>query len=79
MSSPVSRPPTNYRAHRRATDRQLAIAVVLFLLFVGTGLITIIYQPAAGIVAFGCLLFGVGILGFLWILLTLIGRWVGED
>ena len=79
MSAPISQPPTNYRAHRRATDRQLAIAVVLFLLFVGTGLIAIIYQPVAGIVAFGCLLFGVGILGFLWILLTLIGRWVGED
>jgi len=56
----------------------LAIAVALFLLLVGSGLITIIYQPVAGIVAFGCLLFGVGILGFLWILLTLIGRWV-ED
>ena len=79
MSSPVSRPPTNYRAHRRATDRQLAIAVVLFLLLVGSGLITVIYQPVAGVVAFGCLLFGVGILGLLWILLTLIGRWVEED
>ncbi len=78
MSSPVSRPPTNYRAHRRATDRQLAIAVVLFLLLVGSGLITVIYQPLAGVVAFGCLLLGVGILGLLWILLTLIGRWV-ED
>ncbi len=78
MPSPVSRPPTDYRAHRRATERQSAIAVVLFLLLVGTGLITIIYQPVAGFVAFGCLLFGVGILGFLWILLTLIGRWV-ED
>jgi protein-S-isoprenylcysteine O-methyltransferase Ste14 len=79
MSAPDSRPPTNYRAHRRATDRQLTIAVVLFLLFVGSGLITIIYQPVAGVVAFGCLLFGVGILGFLWILLALIGRWVEED
>jgi len=79
MSSPASRPPTDYRAHRRATDRQLAIAVVLFLLLVGSGLIAIIYQPVAGIVAFGCLLFGVGIIGLLWILLTLIGRWVDED
>ena len=78
MSSPVSRPPTDYRAHRRATERQTAIAVVLFLLLVGSGLIAIIYQPVAGIVGFGCLLFGVGILGLLWILLTLRGRWV-ED
>jgi protein-S-isoprenylcysteine O-methyltransferase Ste14 len=78
MSSPDSRPPTDYRAHRRATDRQLAIAVVLFLLLVGSGLIAIIYQPVAGIVAFGCLLFGVGIIGLLWILLTLIGWWVDD-
>jgi hypothetical protein len=78
MSSPDPRPPTDYRRYRRETDRKLAIAVVLFLLVVGTGLIAIIYRPSAGILAFICLLGGVGIIALLWILLTLIERWVGD-
>jgi hypothetical protein len=56
----------------------LAIAVVLFLLVVGSGLIAIIFGPAAGITGFGCLLVGVGAIGLLWILLMLIERWVGD-
>lgn len=78
MSSPESRPPTDYRRYRRETDRKLIIAVVLFLLVVGSGLIAIIYRPGAGITAFICLLGGVGIISLLWILLTLIERWVGD-
>ncbi len=78
MSFPDPRPPTDYRRYRRETDRKLAIAAVLFLLVVGTGLIAIIYRPSAGFLAFICLLGGVGIIALLWILLTLIERWVGD-
>lgn len=78
MTSPDPRPPTDYRRYRRETDRKLAIAVVLFLLVVGTGLITIIYRPSAGALAFICLLGGVGIIALLWILLSLIERWVRD-
>jgi hypothetical protein len=78
MSSPESRPPTDYRRYRRETDRKLIIAVVLFLLVVGSGLIAIIYKPGAGVLGFICLLGGVGIIALLWILLTLIERWVGD-
>ncbi|MEJ2558426.1 MAG: hypothetical protein P8186_19855 [Anaerolineae bacterium] len=78
MSSSNSRPPTDYRRHYRQTERRLAIAVVLFLLVVGTGLIAIIFGPAAGVTGFGCLLVGVGAIGLLWILLMLIERWVGD-
>jgi hypothetical protein len=78
MTSPEPRPPTDYRRFRRENDRRLAIAVVLFLLVVGTGLIAVIYRPSAGITAFVCLLGGVGIIALLWILLTLIERWVGD-
>jgi hypothetical protein len=78
MPSPESRPPTDYRRHRRETDRKLLIAVVLFLLLVGSGLIAIIYRPSAGVLSFFCLLGGVAIIGLLWILLTLIERWVGD-
>jgi protein-S-isoprenylcysteine O-methyltransferase Ste14 len=78
MLSPDSRPPTDYRRYRRETERKLAIAVVLFLLLVGSGLIALIYQPVAGIIGFGCLLIGVGVIGLLWVLLTFIERWVSD-
>jgi protein-S-isoprenylcysteine O-methyltransferase Ste14 len=78
MSSSDSRPPTDYRRHRRQTEHRLAVAVVLFLLVVGSGLIAIIYGPAAGVSGFGCLLLGVGAIVLLWILLMLIERWVGD-
>jgi hypothetical protein len=78
MSSPESRPPTDYRKYRRETERKLIIAVVLFLLLVGSGLVALIYKPVAGISAFLCLMGGVSIIALLWILLSLIERWVGE-
>jgi hypothetical protein len=78
MSTPESRPPTDYRRYRRETERRLAVAVVLFLLLVGSGLIAIIYRPSAGILAFMCLLGGVGIIALLWLVLTLIEGWVGD-
>jgi hypothetical protein len=78
MPSPESRPPTDYRRYRRETERKLAIAVVLFLLVVGSGLIAIIYRPSAGILALVCLLGGAGIIALLWIILTLIEHWVGD-
>lgn len=52
--------------------------MVLFLLLVGSGLIAIIYRPSAGILAFICLLGGVGVIALLWILLSLIERWVSD-
>jgi hypothetical protein len=78
MSSSESRPPTDYRRYRRQTDRRLVVAVLLFLLFVGSGLIALIYNPGAGVLSFGCLLLGAGIVSLLWILLTFIERWVGD-
>jgi hypothetical protein len=78
MSTPDPRPPTNYRRYRRQTDRKLFFAVILFLLVVGSGLIAIIYRPSAGILSFFCLLGGVSIIALLWILLSLIERWVSD-
>jgi hypothetical protein len=72
-----NQPPTDYRALRRKTDRNLALAVVIFLVGVGGGLIALIYGGGAAVLGIVCLLFGAGLFGFLWLILTLMGRWAG--
>lgn len=69
------RPPTDYRALRRKTDRNLGLAVVIFLVGVGGALIAFIYGGGAAALGVVCLLAGVGILGLLWLILTLMERW----
>jgi hypothetical protein len=74
--SPV-RPPTDYRAIRRRTDRNLAIAVVLFLVGVGGVLITLIYGAGPAALGAACLATGSGLFGLVWLILTLMERWAG--
>jgi hypothetical protein len=73
-----SRPPTNYRAMRRKTDRDLALAVVICLVGVGGALIALVYGGGAAALGLVCLLGGSGIFGLLWLILTLMGRWAGR-
>ena len=70
-----SRPPTDYRADRRKNDRDLALAVVFFLVGVGGALIALIYGGGAAILGVVCLLGGAGVFGLLWLILALMGRW----
>jgi hypothetical protein len=72
----TDRPPTNYRRRRAQDQRNLFLIVVAFLLIAGTGLIYIIYGTAAAAIGLACLLVGVGVLGLLWFILTLIEGWV---
>jgi hypothetical protein len=74
-----SRPPTNYRADRRRLDRNLALAVVIFLVGVGGTLIALIYGNGPALAGLICLLAGAGIFGLIWLILTLMQRWAGED
>jgi hypothetical protein len=76
---PPVRPPTDYRANRRRNDRNLAWAVVLFLVGVGGSLIALIYGGGAAVLGIVCLLGGAGLIGLIWMILTLMGRWAGED
>lgn len=69
------RSPVDIRAYRRRTDRNLALAVVIFLVGVGGALIGLIYGGGALILGLTCLLFGVGLFGLVWLILTLIERW----
>jgi hypothetical protein len=79
VAEPESRPPTDYRAIRRRTDRNLAIAVVIALVGVGGALIAVIYGGGAAALGLVCLLAGAGIFGLLWLLLTLMERWTEGD
>jgi len=72
-------PPRDLRAHRRRTERWLAIGFVVILLLIGGGAIAWAYGYgglAGGLV---CILPILGLAGLLWLLLTWAGRWASGD
>ncbi len=71
-------PPTDTRRIRRQTDRQMLLLVLGGLLIIGGGLIFLIYGKWALATGLLCLIPGAGLILFLWGLLTLIERWVGD-
>jgi hypothetical protein len=76
---PNARPPTDYRAMRRRMDSTLARAVVVFLVGVGGTLIALIFGRGPAVGGLLCLFAGAGLFGLIWTILTLMGRWAGED
>jgi hypothetical protein len=70
--------PTNYRKTRQAQERTLVILVLLVLFGGGTGLIGLIWGAREAFLGGVCLLGGAGLIGGLWLLLSLIQKWVGE-
>jgi hypothetical protein len=75
----TSRPPTDTRSQRRTLDRNLARAVIIFLVGVGGLLIALIYGPGPALLGIGCLFGGAALFGLIWLILTLMQRWAGED
>ncbi len=71
-------PPTDYRRIKRRTDRQMLWLVLGGLLMIGGGLIYLIYGKWALATGLLCLIPGAGLILFLWGLLSLIERWVGD-
>jgi protein-S-isoprenylcysteine O-methyltransferase Ste14 len=65
--------------HRRQTQARLILGGLLILVVVGGGLVWAIYGRAAALTAIGCLLTAAGLFGLLWMILTLLERWVKED
>lgn len=55
------------------------IGGLLILLVVGGGLVWAIYGGAAAIVAEICFLGGIGVFALLWLILTLMEKWVKEE
>ena len=66
--------PTDLRARRRREQRRLFWVVAVFLVVVGGIAIALVYGPEAVVLGLVCLLAGAGLLGLLWLFLTLIER-----
>jgi hypothetical protein len=73
-----SRPPTSYRHTRRRTERNLLFLVIFVLVVGGAGLIGLIWGWNAMFLGGICLVSGAALIGGLWLLLSLIQKWVGE-
>jgi protein-S-isoprenylcysteine O-methyltransferase Ste14 len=73
------RPPTDMRRLRRDTNRRMLWMTLFVLVGIGGGLIAVTYGANAALVGSGCLLAGAGLIGLLWFVFTLIGKWAGEE
>jgi Na+/proline symporter len=66
--------PTDLRAQRRREQRRLFWIVAAFLIVVGSVAIWIAYGPSAVPLGLTCLAVGAGVLGLLWLILTLLEK-----
>ncbi len=64
------KPPLDMRAYRRQTERHLVIAVVLWLVIVGSVVIGLIYGWPAVFTGLMCLLPGAGVFLLVWVFLA---------
>lgn len=65
--------------HRRQTYTRLVVGGLSILVVVGGGLVWLLYGRAAALTAIACLLAPVGVLALLWLILSLLELFVGED
>ncbi len=70
---------TNLREERKRMERRLALAVVIFLVGVGSIAIALTYGSNAVFLGALCLFMGALLFGLLWGLLTLMEHWVNSD
>ncbi len=73
------RGPFNPDRHRRQTQIRLVIGGFLILLVVGGGLVWLLYGLEAALAAVACLSAVSTVMGGLWLLLTLLERWIKEE
>jgi hypothetical protein len=67
------------KRYRRQVQTRLIIGGWLILLVVGGGLVWAIYGLAAAGAAVACLTGAAGLLALLWLILSLLERWVKEE
>lgn len=71
-------PPTDYRQNRRRQEKKLLYLVIVVLVGVGTALIGLIWGRQAALLGGSCLVGGAVLIVGLWLLLSLIQKWVDE-
>jgi hypothetical protein len=73
------RPVDDLRAFRRREDRRLVFVIMAFLVVVGGTAIGVVYGWGTAATGAICLVVGAGIIGLLWLILSLVERWVGRE
>lgn len=65
--------------HRRQTRARLILGGMLVLLVVGGGLVWLFYGRTAAFTAVLCLVGSAAVMALLWLILTLLERWVRDE
>ena len=63
------------RRHMQQTQARLIVAGLALLIIVGGGLVWLLYGDVAAVSAVSCLLVAVGLVGLLWLILTVLEKW----
>ena len=70
---------TDLRALRRREDRRLVFVIMAFLVVVGGLAIGVVYGGGTAGTGVICLVVGAAAFGSLWLILSLIERWLGHE
>ena len=70
--------PTDMRAYRKRSERQLVIAVVVVLVVIGSVVIGLVYGWQSILTALLCLLPGAGVILLIWLFLSAIERFTKD-
>ena len=73
------RPVIDLRMFRRREDRRLVLVIMAFLIVVGGLAIGVVYGWSTAGTGVICLVVGAAVFGSLWLILSLIERWLGQE
>ena len=79
MSTKRNRRSFDPRRHMQQTQGRLIVAGLALLVIVGGGLVWLLYGGAAAITAVSCLLVAAGLVGLLWLFLSILEKWARSD
>ena len=74
MSEDKPKPPTNYRAIRAVTERNLLIGFIVILFVAGLGLIGLFYGGGAVVGGLSCVLLAAALVGVVALVLAGLGK-----
>ncbi len=68
------KPPTNYRAIRGVTERNLIIGFIVIVFVIGLGLIGFVYGGGAFLGGLSCVFLGIGLVGVIALVMLGLGK-----